>query len=338
MAWGVTTYSGSEADSPTINFGSCSAGDRLICIAIADGDGVEVTGDPGTPSGFTSRANGTSGFTHGWRVVEKISAGGSESATFNYAEDDLAVIGFKITGAHASQAIEVTSSNGSSTTPNPGNLTPSWGSDANLWIVAELNRANSNLPSAYPTNYGSNQVSKASGGSTGLRVSVAGATRELTATSEDPGTFTTPSSSAWRAFTIAVRPAASTLTADTAAGAATTGAAAGQVATVAACAATVVAQIGLIPDTSQGQATTSPAFVGTNLWAELCEGVASVAAKIGLRLEAATGVATTEARMAFTPDPDRTLAIELEDRTFPVELEARTLTIEFEDRTLTVVD
>ena len=95
--------------------------------------------------------------------------------------------------------------NGSSANPNPPSLTTGWGSTEVLWIAVDAGSTSPPLSvSAYPTNYTGNQVfSFATGGTSNGYVILA--TRNLTAATEDPGTFTTSISDIWVANTIAVR-------------------------------------------------------------------------------------------------------------------------------------
>lgn len=88
----------------------------------------------------------------------------------------------------------------SSTTTDPPSLTPSWGSDANLWI-AHSARSAANAITAYPTNYTGNQFENQNS-----TCDHASATRSLTASSDDPGTFSYVAGNVkWSAATIAVR-------------------------------------------------------------------------------------------------------------------------------------
>lgn len=104
---------------------------------------------------------------------------------------------------------EAATAGGTSTTPNPPSVTPSWGARNTLWIAVEGDADATTTAVTSPANY-TNQLTAvrspnpiASG--TGPRLS--SALRELNAASEDPGTWTIPSSDPWNAATIAVRPA-----------------------------------------------------------------------------------------------------------------------------------
>lgn len=115
----------------------------------------------------------------------------------------------RVTSWHGTTPPEATTASGDATNANPPSLTPSWGADDDLWIAVAGNAATGDTTgfTAAPTNYGSLQSNGASSG--GSTANIATGTRQLNATSEDPGTFTPSSNRFWTAATIAVRPAAS---------------------------------------------------------------------------------------------------------------------------------
>lgn len=88
-----------------------------------------------------------------------------------------------------------------SSAPNPDSLTPG-GSKDFLWIAFCAFERDDETITAFPTNYGSNQINNAvfSGATIGV------ATRDLNAATEDPGAFTLSGSEEWQAFTLAVAP------------------------------------------------------------------------------------------------------------------------------------
>lgn len=115
----------------------------------------------------------------------------------------------KVTGWHGTTPPEATTASGDATSANPPSLTPSWGADDDLWIAVAGNAATGDTTgfTVAPTNYTGLQSNGASSG--GSTANIATATRQLNATSEDPGTFTPSSNRFWTAATIAVRPVAS---------------------------------------------------------------------------------------------------------------------------------
>jgi hypothetical protein len=162
-----------------------------------------------TPGGWTqlfSNGNPPSGLRVG--AYYKIAAGTEDGTTVDFVTSDLCQAishTYRITNWHGTTPPEVgTIATGTSTTPDPPTLTPSWGAVDTLWIACYgLQFASANEPTA-PTNYMNRTWGQSdSGGST---VGGATATRELNATSDNPGTFTSDISDDWGANTIAVRP------------------------------------------------------------------------------------------------------------------------------------
>jgi hypothetical protein len=108
---------------------------------------------------------------------------------------------YQITGSHASAAAEkATAATGSGANVNPPSLDPSWASEETLFITGGAYRFNSSFTAA-PTNY--TNVLSLSGGDTNAPLGTA--RRVVTATSDDPGTFTSADGGAWVAQTVAVR-------------------------------------------------------------------------------------------------------------------------------------
>lgn len=98
------------------------------------------------------------------------------------------------TWAGVLSGVMVTAATGTSATPDPPNNAPHLGSDDYLWLVF-AGKVQASITGA-PTNY-----TNFTGDSSDLSGS---ARRSLTASSEDPGTFSGSSSFAWMAFTIAI--------------------------------------------------------------------------------------------------------------------------------------
>lgn len=192
----------SQATHPFTLPGGISAGNLLLELMGFDASGGNPVLANFAP--FLQFANQANGSSCALKALYRIADGTETSpvAATTGTDEESQHRGLRITGANAS-APEVAIATGTSTTPDPPNLSPSWGADDTLWIVACAVDASVNI-TAYPTNYSSNQSVANSGGTGG--VSLAVATRELNAASEDPGTFTLPSSRPWVAFTIAVRP------------------------------------------------------------------------------------------------------------------------------------
>lgn len=112
-------------------------------------------------------------------------------------------IAIRLAGHHASSAPEASSATtGSTATPDPASLSPSWGSANTLWIAFATLR-DSDAFTSYPTSYDDNQLSNTANASLQMKI----ATRDLAAASEDPGVFTWAGPGATLAYTVAIRPA-----------------------------------------------------------------------------------------------------------------------------------
>jgi hypothetical protein len=179
--------------------GTFAAGDLLL-IHHAVEDGAAVA----TPAGWVKRYAGTnlpsSVFFYRW-------ADGSEGGTVTVTSTGTTAYAYwsaRVVGAdpaknpEAGTVVEVTTAN-----PNPPSLTPSWGSEKTLWLVA-LAAQGTRTVSAYPANYTGNQ-SEVTSGTTATDARSAIATRELQAASEDPGTFTMSASGGTSVNTVAIK-------------------------------------------------------------------------------------------------------------------------------------
>lgn len=97
-----------------------------------------------------------------------------------------------------------TNSNTSTLTPDPPSLTTGWGSVETLWfVILGVDNGTATTVTAYPTNYSDNQGINGSGTGTAR---TARASRNLTAASDDPGTFTLDNSRPTIVNTIAFKP------------------------------------------------------------------------------------------------------------------------------------
>lgn len=204
----TNTYSdntGSVSSHPINLPASISAGQLLVVFAAFHG--TPTVTDPAGWTVLVSKVNADT-----YRVYAKI-ASGSEGATVTVdlsGNARASAVSYRITGAQTvdpptSSEISVsTAVDASTATPDPPNLTPSWGSAENLWVAVTFSSDGNFTFSSYPTNYTDGQQNVQTGGGTGNAVSVA--SRLLTATSEDPGTFTTVTSRSRSTYTLAVRP------------------------------------------------------------------------------------------------------------------------------------
>ena len=124
-------------------------------------------------------------------------------------------VSYRISGAEnpATQAPEVgTVATGTSTTPDPPAAVMTGGSKDYLVIalfgMAGEQADDDTLVTTFPTNYTVGQAEKTCGvAGTNLGGMIGSAGRQLTASAENPGTFTAIDNAAWRAQTITVHPA-----------------------------------------------------------------------------------------------------------------------------------
>lgn len=175
--------------------------------SIAAGDLLLIFGHVGLaptyPAGWTEISSvvvGSRTFSIAYRIAD-----GSEGASVTVTTASNAAcrwITERITSWHGTTPPEVgTAATGTSTTPDPPAVTPSWGSADNLFIASSA-KAGGVGPTGFPTNYGTSQLDQFDS-----NADIAVAARQLTASTDNPGTFTYAASSAWGAQTVVIRPA-----------------------------------------------------------------------------------------------------------------------------------
>ena len=182
------------------------AGDLIVINVARDGTTGTMSISGYTPLFQANAASASAGAT-----LVKI-ASGSESGTFTFTPGAseqgvwrIAVL--KGWWGTISGGVEAGgSATGTSTAPNPGSFSPSWGSAANWWRAVAAHDNGATTFTGFPSNFPDNQFGDESGGSGGA--GLGGATLIATATSEDPNAFTLSASRAWRAWVVAVRPGA----------------------------------------------------------------------------------------------------------------------------------
>lgn len=191
----TNTSTQASSTSHTVNLpASIAAGDLLLIFFGYNNSADDVT----TPSGWTQFFNVTNGgrFYAYYRVAD-----GGEGSTVTITSGTSGISqhnSYRITGYQGTP--ESATALGASTTPDPPNLTPSWGADDTLWIAA-THPVNSAADLTAPTNYGGLiQTAPTS-------FQVGSANRQLNAASENPGTFANASNSVWEAATVAIQPA-----------------------------------------------------------------------------------------------------------------------------------
>lgn len=182
---------------------SVSSGDLLI---IQLGTGQTGANTITTPSGWTLLHSGAPG---SFRVVTfyKVASGTEGGTTVAVAMTTslrASAIVHRIQVGTFSSSPEISAVNGTGTTPDPPNLSPTWGSANTLWI-ASFASINNGAISAYP--FPNNNVTVSDGGAGGTGASRMGScTSEQTVSSLNPGSFTKSGSVGWWAMTVGVRP------------------------------------------------------------------------------------------------------------------------------------
>ncbi|HEY6568553.1 MAG TPA: hypothetical protein VI341_13640 [Actinomycetota bacterium] len=205
-----TTGAVSDA-TPTLTLktggGAVSAGD--LCVAFLGYDNAITVSDA---VGFTPLvgATFTGGIAH---ILYKNCAGGETTWTPTMSAGERAewvVVHIPAGEWHGTTVPEInTVATGSSTTPNPGNATPSWGTDSGVatLYIASCFADDSATPfpiTGWPTNYGLINVESAGDG-TASACDVAVAGRSVSAASDDAPAFTMTSTETWAAYTVMVR-------------------------------------------------------------------------------------------------------------------------------------
>lgn len=154
----------------------------------------------------------TTGLTVG--IYYKVATGSEGTTDTNFVVDNttnkVTSLCWRITGGDTGTAPAFsTMAHNATTTPDPGNCVPAGGSNDYLWLWASGQTGTSTMPpTGNPTNY-SNPFGVASGGtgSANSKSTSCGASRQNTASSEDPGGWTLSTNTSWAAYTIAVYPA-----------------------------------------------------------------------------------------------------------------------------------
>jgi hypothetical protein len=181
---------------------SVAASDLLLLFVAHDG-----TGTGSCDSGFNElKDHAGTGFTD--HIFYKIAAGGETSATFTCSVSERSnALAVKITAStwHGTTPPEVnTVVTGNSVSPDPGSITPSWGAADTLYIAVGF--WDTGDVTGYPSTYPDNRLPFTLTATAASTAYGAIATRNLNATSDDPGAFTIAIET-WAAYAMAVRPA-----------------------------------------------------------------------------------------------------------------------------------
>ena len=204
-----TTNSGNNGTSrgttTTVTYPTGIAVGDVVILVVTTENSASITNPSG--SGFTQLSNTASSSVT--MLVSYQVAASALSGTFNVttgnARTSWAIL--RIDGRQGNPEAG-TAATGSGTSPNPPSLTPSWGSASTLWLSivgfggsTSASRAVSSYPSSYV-------LAVESAGTTSNSSTMIGVGyRNLAATSDDPGTYTTTPTDPWVAQTVAIRSA-----------------------------------------------------------------------------------------------------------------------------------
>jgi hypothetical protein len=202
-ATGVNNTSSSSSHTINLPTGR-SVGDLILTSFCFDDDGNNVS----SFTGFTQLFNNPFDLSdQGRHFVYYRVVTGSEGATASLTSGNgtrfVAWTGL-IKGWNSSFVPQFAFTDYQGTNPDPPSLTPTWGSQSCLWLAIAAGRATNGAGvsvSAYPTDYSYYQNSQA----LSERMSMGVAARQLTASSQNPGTFTMSGSSNFSVATIAIR-------------------------------------------------------------------------------------------------------------------------------------
>lgn len=179
-----------------------TAGDLLVIFHATDVNAISRTWS----GGFVELHDAVA--TAGMGVAYKIAVGGDSCTVTKGDTEKFSAIALRITGAHATQAPELgTVATGTSTGPNAGSVTASWGGEDNLFITwhSHVTGAADTTITTWPASYTDNQLE-------GTWLTTCGepnlATRDLAAASDDAGAWLISASRGWRAGTLVIRPGA----------------------------------------------------------------------------------------------------------------------------------
>lgn len=205
----ATNFDTSVTSMPVNMPATVNSGDLLIALISQRNPSTFTAGMPsGWTAFFSQQGGGTVGYQRGfYKIADGTEGGGTATWTASTTTSAIWQV-IRVTGWHGTTPPEVATASGDATNANPPSLTPSWGVDDTLFITTAGNAATDETTgfTAAPTNYGALQSNGASSG--GATINIATSTRQLAASSDDPGAFTPNSNRYWTSATIAIQPAA----------------------------------------------------------------------------------------------------------------------------------
>ena len=189
-----------DATSFTLPFGTHDVGDTLFAIVLADA--IPVVSCTGWTNIVAVNAAGSQAKLIFFRRDTVAASDSETNPTFisdsaqQFAGYALAIPGTALLNA------EGTGTNGSSTTPDAPNFSPSAGSQDYLWIaIAGTDNGSGNTFSGWPTGYSTGDY-VANGAGAGVTLAIG--TKESTASSDDPSAFTAALNEQWAGVTVAI--------------------------------------------------------------------------------------------------------------------------------------
>lgn len=212
----VATNITAAADPWTVNLpAGITAGDLLIAHMRCAGSQT-VNAPLGWTFGGGSSGDASDDFQRWFYRIADGTEGATQSFDLDAAAKGAAIV-WRITGVDTSIAPSWSGDSiGTSTTPNPGSLTPAGGAKDYLWLwLGGWEGEQTSPPAGAPTNY-TNAIGANSGtaGVVATNCRVAGASRQLNAATEDPPSWTISASDDWIAWTLAIHPAPPLVDAD----------------------------------------------------------------------------------------------------------------------------
>jgi hypothetical protein len=216
----IATDAGVFGASIDVDLGSSIAAGDLLLVGVVQADTADAFD---ALSGWTNLIDGTvfASGRYGWWKRKATGAEGGSVTVGMTAAGSVQASGLFIRIAAGSWSGDLNdvelggSATNAGTNASPGSMSPSWGSDDNLWIaVCGCDDDDAGL-SAYPSGYSNGTLAMNTGG-TSQQCRIACATLESAASSEDAGDFVLPASEQWAAATIAVRPSAWSLVGESA--------------------------------------------------------------------------------------------------------------------------
>src|SRR5262245_19737195 len=212
----VTGTNGTSASAtPVVNLPSSVNGGDTIFVIFRSAAGGAIGWPDSTWNEMVDAAPDGSGDQVGIAWKRAVGGEGGTTITLSSANAKFGAIAWAVAGATDPRvrAPELsTVATGTTGQPNATTVTPTGGSKDYLFITFALNEGEQTGITAYPTNYTDGQsglVNSGTAGAATTNVTLEGAGRQATASSEDAGAWNIAGTlSNWSAYTAAFHPAA----------------------------------------------------------------------------------------------------------------------------------